>query len=133
MFCTAINCIDGRVQMPVINHLKDHYGADYVDMITEPGPVSVLTDEKKFRQADSIIYRVGLSIKVHKSKLIAIVAHYNCAGNPVHKSHQLVQLKDSVKIVKQNFLRAHILGLWVDRHRVVNEIAQMKGMINGRK
>ena len=133
MFCTAINCIDGRVQLPVINHLMDHYGVDYVDMITEPGPVLVLTDEKKIQQADSIIHRVGLSIKVHKTKLIAIVAHYNCLANPVHKTQQLIQLKDSVKVIRENFLSAHILGLWVNKHRVVDEITHMKGMRNGRK
>ena len=133
MFCTAINCIDGRVQLPVIKHLKDRYAADYVDMITEPGPVAVLTDEKKFRQADSIIYRTELSINVHKSKLIAIVAHYNCAGNPIKKAEQLIQLENSVKVINKKFAKAQILGLWVDKNRIVNEIVKIKGIRNGRK
>jgi Putative carbonic anhydrase len=32
-FGTAINCMDGRVQEPVINWMKVRYGLDYVDMI----------------------------------------------------------------------------------------------------
>jgi len=38
IFCTAVNCMDGRVQLPVINYLKERFSANYVDMITEPGP-----------------------------------------------------------------------------------------------
>ncbi len=36
-FVTAINCMDGRVQIPVIEYLKNNYGINYVDMITAPG------------------------------------------------------------------------------------------------
>lgn len=38
-FCTAINCMDGRVQLPVINYLKKHFKVNYVGSITEPGEV----------------------------------------------------------------------------------------------
>lgn len=37
-FAAAINCMDGRTQVPVIEFLKNKYGVDYVDMITEPDP-----------------------------------------------------------------------------------------------
>lgn len=37
-FVTAINCMDGRVQEPVIKWMKEKYNATYVDMITEAGP-----------------------------------------------------------------------------------------------
>lgn len=33
-FATAINCMDGRVQIPVIEYIKSKYEVDYVDMIT---------------------------------------------------------------------------------------------------
>ena len=36
-FGTAINCIDGRVQLPVINWMKATHHVDWVDVITEPG------------------------------------------------------------------------------------------------
>lgn len=35
-FATAINCIDGRTQLPVIEWARKKYGVDYVDMITKP-------------------------------------------------------------------------------------------------
>jgi len=37
-FCTAINCMDGRVQIPVISFLEERFNARYVDVISEPGP-----------------------------------------------------------------------------------------------
>jgi hypothetical protein len=39
-FAAAINCMDGRAQLPVIEWLKRECGVDYVDTITEPGPDS---------------------------------------------------------------------------------------------
>ena len=36
-FATATNCIDGRVQQPVLNWLKRSCSVSYVDTITEPG------------------------------------------------------------------------------------------------
>lgn len=36
-FATCLNCIDGRVQIPVINWITDNYEIDYVDMVTEAG------------------------------------------------------------------------------------------------
>jgi hypothetical protein len=40
-FATAINCRDGRTQLPVIEWLKKEYGATYVDMITEPVQINL--------------------------------------------------------------------------------------------
>ena len=43
-FATAITCMDGRIQIPVIEYIKSNYGVDYVDVITEPGPNKILSD-----------------------------------------------------------------------------------------
>ena len=51
-FCTAINCMDGRTQLPVIEFLKDKFGVEFVDTITEPGPVRILADQPDSAQAD---------------------------------------------------------------------------------
>ena len=81
-FATAINCMDGRVQMPVIEYMKSKYGIDYVDMITEPGPNKILSENKDKNSIDSIKRRVKISVEAHKSRLIAVVGHHDCAGNP---------------------------------------------------
>ena len=45
-FATAINCMDGRTQLPVIAYLKEKCKIDCVDMVTEAGPVKILADCK---------------------------------------------------------------------------------------
>ena len=44
-FVTCLNCIDGRVQLPVIKWIMENYGVEYVDMITTPGMDGILSDE----------------------------------------------------------------------------------------
>lgn len=46
-FATALNCMDGRVQIPIIEFLKKKFKVDYVDMITEPGIDKILAEENK--------------------------------------------------------------------------------------
>ena len=41
----CLNCIDGRVQVPVIDWIKDKFKVDHVDMITEPGMDGLLADK----------------------------------------------------------------------------------------
>lgn len=43
-FATAINCIDGRAQVPALDWIKLHCNVHFVDLITEPGADKVLTE-----------------------------------------------------------------------------------------
>ena len=90
-FATAINCMDGRVQLPVIKWISEKYGVDYVDMVTEAGPVKILADNGDAVLQESIRKRVEISVNKHGSKIVAIVAHFDCAGNPVEKDIQIGQ------------------------------------------
>lgn len=44
-FATAINCMYQRTQIPVIDYVRRTSDACYVDMIAEPGPVRILSEE----------------------------------------------------------------------------------------
>jgi hypothetical protein len=46
-FATALNCMDGRVQITIIEFLKKKFKVDYVDMITEPGIDKILAEGNK--------------------------------------------------------------------------------------
>ena len=48
IFVTAINCIDGRVQKPITEFAVRKFKAAYVDLITEPGPDKVLSENSAF-------------------------------------------------------------------------------------
>lgn len=119
---TAINCMDGRVQLPVIEWLKKESSADYVDMITEPGPNKILSENKDRSIIESIKKRVEISIKKRNSKLIAIVAHFDCLGNPTTQDVQFKEIRSAIERVKAWNFDAKIIGLWVDENFNVNPI-----------
>lgn len=121
-FCTVINCMDGRIQLPVINYLQQRFNAEYVDSITEPGPISILSKQSNPSLVDSILNRMEISIGKHNSGGIAIVGHYDCAGNPVAKDEQVQQIRNSIKFIGQHYKDAEIIGLWVDENWEVEEL-----------
>ena len=121
-FATAINCIDGRVQIPVIEWLRNEYGVNYVDMITEPAPNKMLSKSDENSITKSIKRRIEISVNKHASKLVAIVGHYDCAGNPVEENTQLKQILSAVKSVKSWNFDVTIIGLWVDENWKVHKV-----------
>lgn len=121
-FATAINCMDGRVQTPVYEYLKNKYKVDYVDMITEPGPNKILAENSDQVIIASIKRRVEISIHQHGSRSIAIVGHYDCAGNPNSKEVQLEHIKAAKKLIRSWGFQGELQGLWVDENWQVNEV-----------
>ena len=115
-FCTAINCMDGRVQLPVIPFLQDYFKAEFVDCITEPGPVRIFAKTTDLMVLNSIITRVDISVKQHGSGGIAICAHPDCAGNPVDNEVQKAQLKRSVIFLKEAYPTVDVIGLWIENN-----------------
>ena len=113
-FGTAINCMDGRVQLPLINWMKNKYGLDYIDMITEPGPDKMLSQGRP-DQVESIKSRVEISVNVHGSQVIIVAAHDDCAGDPVSRKDHTRQVRDCLKLVKSWGLPAKdITGVWIN-------------------
>ena len=121
-FCTAINCMDGRVQLPVIEYMKKKFTIDYVDMITEPGPNKILAEDSDYKLIESIFSRIEISVKKHGSKHIAIIGHFDCAGNPANQEEQWLHTLEAVKTVKERFKNTEVIGLWVNKNWDVTEI-----------
>jgi len=121
-FCTAITCIDGRVQLPVIKYLQQRFGVKYVDLVTEAGINHVLALQVDDARISSINDRVDISIRRHKSVGIAVVGHYDCAANPASERQQAEHTRAAVLWVKDRFAGLPVIGLWVDRNWQVREI-----------
>ena len=114
--------MDGRVQLPVIVYLKDFFNVKYVDSITEAGPVRILAEEKPACLFDSIINRIKLSIEKHGSKAVAVVGHYDCAGNPQPQTTQEMQIRKAVSCLAKRFPDIKIIGLWVNEKWEVQKL-----------
>jgi len=110
---TCLNCIDGRIQLPVLHWIREQYQIDFVDVITTAGIDGVLASQDNI---DEIIRSINISININKSVRIFIVGHYDCRGNPVdEKTHQEYIIK-SVKRLKAHWPELEIIGLWVNSH-----------------
>jgi len=121
-FVTAINCIDGRVQTPVAKFLKTRFMADYVDMITCPGPVGVLCKSEFNAQVRYLYDSVAISVSKHRSGFVAVVAHHDCVANNLSEQEQRAQIGVSIEYIRKWQIPAHLVGLWVNSSWVVEEV-----------
>jgi carbonic anhydrase len=121
-FYTAVNCMDGRVQIPVITYLQRRFDATYVDMITEPGPNRLLADQTDPALVESIITRVKISIEAHGSGGVAVVGHHDCAGNPASEEEQSLQTKNAVRLLRKECPGTEIIGLWLNENWEVSDL-----------
>lgn len=112
-FGTAITCIDGRVQRPTILWLREHYGLDYVDVVSEPGPDKLLADGWPGDVAP-VRNKVGFSITAHAAELIAVCGHHDCAGNPASRDEHWAQIREGVRLVRSWDFPADVIGLWIN-------------------
>lgn len=121
-FATALNCIDGRTQIPVIKWLKKNFDVDYVDLITEPGMDKVLS-QGQWSETERLKDNVITSIKAHNSNVVAIVGHYDCAANPVSECKHFQDILESSYIVKSWNLPVCVVGLWIDEFWCVQVVS----------
>lgn len=119
--------MDGRIQEPIRKYLKENYKVKYVDTITEPGPCKILAENKERALIDSILQRIKISINNHKSHLIAISGHHDCAGNPCPDAEQKEQVKRSVEYLKGLYPEVEVIGFWIDSNwEVITDISRYK-------
>lgn len=121
-FCTVVNCMDGRVQLPVIRYLQRRFNVEYVDTITEPGPNLIMASQADRAVVQSILRRVRISVEKHASVGIALVGHHDCAGNPAKEEEQLQHLIDGVAFLQLHYGKIPVVGLWVDANWKVKEV-----------
>ena len=116
-FATSVSCMDGRIQIPLNNWIKENFSVDYVDTITEPG-----VDKNIINVLESVKNKVGISINAHKSELVVVCGHYDCAANPVSDEEHITQIKNAVQVISSWNLNVKVIGVWVDGSWNVNTV-----------
>ncbi len=96
-FATAVSCMDGRIQNVVSDWIRENYNVDYVDTITAPGIDKTVADETCI---EPFVDMIRISVQKHKSRLIVISGHYDCAGNPVSDEEHKKHIKKSIEVIK---------------------------------
>ncbi len=100
-FFTAVGCMDGRVQEPVLFFGQKKFNAKYADTITEAGLVGLLAKDN-IDQAllDSIRKKVFISLEKHHSKGVIVHGHQECAGNSVGDEQHRKDTLRAAEIIK---------------------------------
>ncbi|KHE72599.1 carbonic anhydrase [Halobacillus sp. BBL2006] len=122
-FATAINCMDGRVQLPVIHWMKENYQVEYIDMITEAGPNRVILNGTE-EELESMKSKVAISTDNHGSEVVAVVGHHDCAGNPCDRSDKVEQTKKSVEVIQSWNSSVTVIGLYVNEKWEVEVVTE---------
>ena len=117
---TCLNCMDGRVQLPVLTWIKANYPVDFVDVITEAGMDGVLAKQKDISE---VLRSIKVSVNLNKSTRLFVVGHYDCRGNPVNDSLHREEIVAAVKRLKPLWPKQEIIGLWVNDQWEVQLIA----------
>ena len=118
-FATSVSCMDGRIQIPLTKWIKENYSVDYVDTITEPGVDITITENSVF---ESIKTKVSISINAHKSELVVLSGHYDCAANQVSNEDHIELIKKGIEVISSWNLGTKVIGVWVDDSWNVNTI-----------
>jgi len=63
-FGVCLNCIDGRLQLPVIEWIQENYDIDYVDMVTEPGMIEKISKSKDAPLDDIVKKILSTPVKI---------------------------------------------------------------------
>ena len=121
-FGTAINCIDGRTQEPVIDFMKEKYDIDGVDMVTFPGVDGIISRPENSDEVALLRNAVSISIEKHRSRIIAVVGHFDCAGNPGNREHHYAHIRSAVNEVTSWNFPAQVFGFYVNEKQQIEEV-----------
>ena len=108
---TCLNCMDGRVQLPVLTWIKANYPVDFVDVITEAGMDGVLSGQEDISE---VMRSIKVSVNLNKSTRLFVVGHYDCRGNPTDDKHHREEINQAVKRLKPLWPAQEVIGLWVN-------------------
>ncbi len=112
-FAAVINCMDGRIQTRTIDQLMTRFGARHIDNITTTGAVKHL-DGAVDATGEGLLQSVAVSVQAHGTSQVAVVAHSDCAGNPVPDAEQKTQLRNAVVVIADRFPDLEVIALFLD-------------------
>ena len=111
MFCTLICCMDGRFIHIINEYIRENYRYEYVDTITDAGPVSKIVYDDYLKSVEDKI--VLISINKHKSDHIFVAGHSDCAGCPTDDETQKGYIRKAAEKMHSDLPHEAVTGLFV--------------------
>ncbi|HET9258733.1 MAG TPA: carbonic anhydrase [Acidimicrobiia bacterium] len=119
---SVLECMDGRSQRKVADYLNTVFGVRNLDTITTAGAIRHLAEDTD--QTQTLLANLAISVDKHGSHQIAVVAHHDCAGNPVPDNTQKTQVSRAMARIREVHPNAEVIGLWLDANLIVERIAR---------
>lgn len=119
-FGAVLTCMDGRIQRKVSDYLSTVFGVRNLDTITAAGMIRHIASDTD--RTPDLLADLEVSITKHGARDIAVVAHHDCAGNPVSEKVHRDQVLTAITRVSKRHPDAEVIGLWVDRNWTVERI-----------
>jgi len=110
-FCTVVTCMDGRIQDSVAAFMREHFQAQWVDTITDAGPIGALSEGNP-ASTKTVAKNVSISIEKHASVGIGVVAHEGCAAVPGGQQEQAPLALNTAARLGKKFPEMEIIVLW---------------------
>ncbi len=120
MFCTLICCMDGRFIHIINEYIRKNYRYEYVDTITDAGPVNKIVYSDYLKAVEDKI--ILISINKHKSDHIFIAGHSDCAGCPIDDEAQRDYIRLSADMVHRRLPSVAVTGLFVTESGKVEDL-----------
>ena len=112
----------GRGPPPLTEWVRDRFGVDHVDLLTQPGPDPALCCGDDAAVAH-LRDHLGVSTRAHRPGALVVAGHADCAANPVseaeHRRHLHLALARARAWVPEGL---PVVGVWVDHDGRVAEI-----------
>ncbi len=99
--------------MRTLEQVMTRFGARYVDNITSTGVVKHL-DGTVTPAGEALLESLAVSIAAHRTQQMAVVAHADCAGNPVSDEVQKAQLRNAIGVISDRFPDLEVIALFYD-------------------
>lgn len=112
-FAVVLNCIDGRVQQPLLDWVRARYSVDYADVVTEPGIDGLLAHGSPAAR-EAVLDKVCVSRLAHLSSYLVVAGHHDCAANPVPRDVHEQQIRTAVGWLRTALPRFDVAGVYLD-------------------
>ena len=121
-FAMSLQCMDGRIQRPVLDYLKNTYGKHYVDVATYPGMIQHLAEKSSWKKINWFQDMIDISMNAHGANLVAVVGHHDCAANKISDDEHRNQVKMARDLMQVAYPSVRVLGLFVNSHWTVEKL-----------
>ncbi len=121
-FATLITCMDGRIQRPLNDYVREYFDAPNIDTLAWPGACGPISRLQNPRVIEYVDRGLDISFNLHASCGMAIAGHHDCAGNPVNKAQQCTEVELIVQRFRESYGEDKVIGLWVNDQWTVERI-----------